>query len=171
MHPQYTPRDYARFWDRVAITNGCWVWLGARDRAAYGHFRLGKRIVYAHRAAWMLLVGPIPDGSQVLHSCPGGGTPWCVRPGHLYLGNDADNTRDKVENGRLNPPLGEANGMSILSEAIVREIKRLWETYPDRGYRLPSKESGARADIARRLGIDHRTVANVIHGRTWKHVA
>jgi hypothetical protein len=87
IHPQAT------FEQRVAFGSGCWLWIGARHSMGYGKFD-GEM---AHRYAWQLVNGPIPDGLVVRHRCD---VPLCVRPEHLELGTRADNSRDMVERGR-----------------------------------------------------------------------
>lgn len=83
------------------LPNGCWRWLGrSRDRKGYGRFSLEGRLLLAHRAAWLLFVGAIPDGLMVRHRCPGGGRPWCVNPDHLLLGTNTDNMQDMLTDGR-----------------------------------------------------------------------
>lgn len=72
-----------RFWDKVEKTDGCWLWRAARDLNGYG--RVGadegpKRTMLAHRAAWTLLRGDIPDGLVLDHLCR---NPQCVNPAHL----------------------------------------------------------------------------------------
>lgn len=67
-----------RFWAKVdkGDGTGCWLWTGARNDVGYGQIWVGDRIVYAHRAAYEMLVGPIPEGMQIDHLCR---TPLCVR--------------------------------------------------------------------------------------------
>lgn len=70
-----------RFWAKVdrAGPMSCWSWTGA-GAPSYGAFRYEGRQQPAHRVAYMMLVGPIPDGLQIDHLCR---NPNCVNPGHL----------------------------------------------------------------------------------------
>ncbi len=71
-----------QFWAKVDKTGTCWVWNGVRlNHGGYGQFRDSPttRIV-AHRFAYEMLVGPIPEGLQLDHLCR---VPWCVNPAHL----------------------------------------------------------------------------------------
>jgi hypothetical protein len=51
----------------------------------------------AHRVAYELAVGPIPEGKHICHTCD---TPACVNPKHLYVGDPATNGRDRAARGR-----------------------------------------------------------------------
>lgn len=87
-----------RFWRYVDKSNKCWLWTGATN-GRYGKISRGPGLglVGAHRASWEIHVGPIPPGMQVLHRCD---VTNCVRPDHLFLGTNQDNTNDKVAKGR-----------------------------------------------------------------------
>ena len=85
------PTAADRFWAKVNKSEGCWEWIGFRDRKGYGKFygwpeMAGQQI--AHRIAYSLLVGPIPDGVLVDHKCHNTS---CVNPDHLQL---VDNKRN-----------------------------------------------------------------------------
>jgi len=71
-----------RFWAKVAkgLQDGCWVWQGAPDIGGYGRLQKGGSQVLAHRFAYELLVGPIPDGLTIDHLCRNRA---CVNPTHL----------------------------------------------------------------------------------------
>lgn len=58
--------------------SGCWEWTGSRGRG-YGLFNLGK-LLPAHRVAYELLIGPIPEGYHAHHEC---GNSWCINPTHV----------------------------------------------------------------------------------------
>lgn len=78
-----------RFWAKVQPTGFCWEWTGAKTRG-YGSFATetgGKR---AHRVAYELLVGPIPDGLVIDHLCRNTS---CVNPDHLEPVTQAENVR------------------------------------------------------------------------------
>jgi hypothetical protein len=80
-----------RFEDKVLPepTSGCHLWIGAIASNGYGNFSLGGRdqkTWKAHRTAWELYRGVIPNGACVLHRCD---VPSCVNPNHLFLGTQA----------------------------------------------------------------------------------
>ena len=68
-----------RFWAKVEKTATCWNWRGGCNGNGYGRFCYhGQRC--AHRLAYELLVGPIPEGMQLDHLCR---NRRCVNPAHL----------------------------------------------------------------------------------------
>lgn len=72
------------FEEKLAEISGdpteCWVWLWCKDRAGYGRTILHKKQMLAHRAAYEILVGPIPAGLVIDHLCRNSS---CVNPNHL----------------------------------------------------------------------------------------
>jgi hypothetical protein len=72
-----------RFWTMVSKTETCWLWTGGLSRG-YAMFWLDGKNVKAHRFAYELLVGPIPEG-LVLDHVVARGCKWrhCVNPAHL----------------------------------------------------------------------------------------
>lgn len=87
-----------RFWLKVSKTDGCWLWQGAK-RNGYGMFWQSGRLASAHRVAWELSYGAIPERMQVLHKCD---NRLCVNPFHLFVGTQRDNLQDAVNKGHLN---------------------------------------------------------------------
>lgn len=69
-----------RLMRHVDRTGSCWVWTACRNRSGYGLFRFRGRMMHAHRAAYMLLVGEIQPGLHLDHLCRNRA---CVNPGHL----------------------------------------------------------------------------------------
>jgi len=80
-HGYYSPIALAdRFWPKVRKTSGCWEWTACRTKSGYGIIGAGGRHAYAHRVAYELCVGPIPEGLTLDHLCRNRG---CVNPAHL----------------------------------------------------------------------------------------
>lgn len=89
-----------RFWSKVQITadNDCWLWKAGGRVGPYGGLMMpNKRPIGAHKMAWLLTHGPIPDGLSVRHTCD---IPLCCNPKHLFLGTHTDNMRDMTAKGR-----------------------------------------------------------------------
>lgn len=86
-----------RFWARVSKTGPvvradlgpCWMWLGGLSGGSrpvekrYGWAKVGTKQDCAHRHAWRIVNGEIPDGAVIMHRCD---NPQCVNPDHLQPG-------------------------------------------------------------------------------------
>jgi hypothetical protein len=177
---EVTKKDLARFHSKYrkdgpvpdpalyGDIGACWVWTGTLRLDGYGHFKMKRKLYGAHRFFWMLRHGEIPKGLCVMHLCD---RPLCVNPAHLRIGTSAENTADRHAKGRsasgdkngsrTRPDRvrrGEENGCAILTEDLVREIRRLVGT------------GLTRKEVGERLGIKAPTVYAVASRRLWRHV-
>ncbi len=156
------------FWAQVNKHSGhqvpyvdgeCWLWIGRFQRPGYGAVNLcrfrktGTREGRAHRIAWELTHGPVPDGLFVLHHCD---TPACVRPSHLFVGSQLANRQDASQKQRV--PHGEAVWVAKLTAAQVQDIRRLRQAGTST-YRL-----------ALDFSVTRGTISAVVRRLTWKHV-
>ena len=69
--------------------NGCKVWQGHRDRHGYGRITVNGRPRLAHRVAYEVHLGPIPDGLTLDHTCR---CRTCVNVQHLEPVTARENT-------------------------------------------------------------------------------
>lgn len=60
-----------RFWAKVDKTDECWLWTGTLTSHGYGQFKVNNRRLRAHRVAYGLTIGPIPDGAILDHRIAG----------------------------------------------------------------------------------------------------
>ena len=68
------------FWGLVDKSGSCWTWAGTVSGKGYGYVRRDGRSQRAHRVAYEMVVGPIPEGLHLDHLCR---NRLCVNPGHL----------------------------------------------------------------------------------------
>jgi len=153
------PTIEQRFWPKVAIDDSdkCWIWMAQRKPAGYGQLRFGPdhATTCAHRVAWLIVVGQIPDGMNVLHRCD---NPSCVNPRHLFLGSHRDNMLDKERKGRANHPRGEENHAKLRTEDVLH-IRRLY-----------AAGQATQADLGRRFHVSPGYIWHLVNGSKWSHL-
>jgi hypothetical protein len=149
-----------RFWAKVDHRgpDECWPWQAGRRAGGYGWFQTGSGPERAHRVAWELIHGPIPEGMFVCHACD---NPPCCNPAHLFLGTQAENLADMRTKGRGRGKvsLGEAHPHHKLTNAIVREIRARYRP------RVVTQ-----AQLAAEYGVGVDLIAAVVQRRLWRHV-
>lgn len=149
-------QSYAQyFWkyvEPIMDDRGCWEWRGGLGRFGYGAMNVNGKTQRAHRVAWTIHRGDVPEGLCVLHRCD---NPPCVNPAHLFLGTYLDNVRDMDEKGRRksNPRYGKENGNAKLTSEQAAEIVR----------RYNSGEKGTA--LAREFGMSQPRVSAIICAR------
>jgi len=105
-----------RFWAKVNKTATCWGWTACLNSNGYGMFKVAGRTVCAHRFAYELLVGPIPEGLVTDHLCRNRS---CVNPGHLEPVTNAVNILRGVGVGATNALKTECfNGHPLSGENL-----------------------------------------------------
>ena len=141
---------------RVRKTEGCWEWVGGKDKNGYGVFKgevAGVLFNRAHRYSYALHTGDLLIDRQALHSCD---NPSCVNPAHLSSGTNADNMRDKSLKGRSRVLKGESCGRAVLTE--VQAISILNDPRPY-------------SQIAAENNITVSTVGDIKRRNSWRHLA
>ncbi|MFI6534161.1 HNH endonuclease signature motif containing protein [Nonomuraea sp. NPDC050547] len=94
----YNEAARKRLFGRAKVVGDCIFYPGrAATRSGHRQIWFKGRMQLAHRVAWMLEVGPIPDGLCVLHQCD---NPPCINTGHLFLGTVQENNADRDAKGR-----------------------------------------------------------------------
>jgi len=89
-----------RFFEKVVEHDGCWNWMAKKSKTGYGRIGVkGDKQDYAHRVAYRLMRGPIPDGLTIDHLCRNRG---CVNPAHMEVVSSRTNTLRGNSVGAIN---------------------------------------------------------------------
>lgn len=161
--PQRHQTAAQRFWSKVNKSNssGCWLWTASvqHHRGGYGKLKVQGVTKRAHRVAWELTNGPVPEGLFVLHNCPGGDNPRCVNPAHLWVGTNDENMADMSRKGRVSDRRGEKHHRVKLTASQVREILRR------------TKEGGeTQKQLAAHFGVCRSTIGMIARRVNWSHL-
>lgn len=124
------------------LTTGCLDFQGAKVADGYGQIKIDGVNHRAHRLAYSLFVGEIPEGLLVCHKCD---NPCCCNPEHLFLGTDAANMQDKVTKGRC------SKGLALPQTKVTEDMKSQMMKLKSQG--LSTREIGTR------LGVSNATVS------------
>lgn len=152
------------FWSRVDSSAGpdaCWPWAMSCRPDGYGQTFHEGAVRLAHRVAYMLVKGDIPERHLVMHSCDN--RP-CCNPAHLSTGTHADNTADMMAKGRDRHGTVRVCGENhpnhkLTTEAVIAMRRRF---------------TGARGEInalALEYGVSHQRVSKVVRGKIWRSAA
>jgi hypothetical protein len=98
---EHTPADpVSTFWSRVSCGSDeeCWEWQGKVGHNGYGLLEYERHSWRAHRLAFTLTNGEIPQGLLILHSCD---NRRCCNPHHLRAGTAKENWQDAIDRGRM----------------------------------------------------------------------
>ena len=139
----------------------CWPWTGA-TRGGYGMYAVRSGVnagktMSAHRIAYEIAHGPIPEDHDVLHRCD---NPPCCNPRHLFSGTHLDNMADmRAKNRRVGKNAGSVHGRAILDENKAREILSKYAT-----------GTYKRSALMAEYGIARTTLEALLSRRTWKHI-
>lgn len=134
-----------RLRSKLVERDGCIEFTGARNPDGYGVLQSNYRRVMAHRLAFELEVGAIPEGLLVCHRCD---NPPCCNPSHLFLGTVAVNAWDMAQKGRS--LRRSRNPAARLTEEQFNELER----------RAANGEP--KSHIARDLGVTPTAVGNYL---------
>lgn len=132
----------------------CWEWTGRKNKSGYGLTGVKVGTELAHRAYWLLVVGEIPEGMCLLHSCD---NKKCVNPSHLKIGTHAENMAEARERERMRPARGDRNGRAKISYEIAEEIRK--------------DTVSSNVSLAKRYGVSDVLISNVRNGKSWVRAA
>lgn len=118
----------------------CQEWQASANSAGYGVWWDGTRTRAAHRMAYELEYGTIPNGMVVMHSCD---NRKCINPDHLSVGTQGDNLRDMTDKGR--------HGHTVLTDDEVKDIREL----------LESGEYTSQREIAKQYGVSESLISGI----------
>lgn len=134
-HENYidTPEERKAIWlCEHAIRNGeCWDCHLEPNQKGYSNVTIGGREGEkwrAHRLVYTVIHGDIPRFGVIRHTCD---NRRCIRPKHLLLGTDADNTADMMARGRHKFILPDNRKLTEADITNIMALRNLGYTYKE----------------------------------------
>ena len=151
---------FSKYLPDILDENQCWEWQGSinHKRGGYGQLIFNKKTLKAHRISYEIHYAEPLGNFHCLHKCD---NPKCVNPAHLFAGTNLDNVKDKVSKGRCytGNQKGENNGASKLTDDIVKNIRKLYNTG---GYTTTK--------LAEMYNVHRSTISYIVNNKTFKHL-
>lgn len=137
-----------RFWSKVnkGEPDECWEWTASLGTKGYGQFGYEGKILGAHRVAYLLTHGEIPNGKQIAHTCH---NKLCCNPAHLEAQTNSENSFANYQDGR--------HKFAVVTEVQIKEIVSL------------QKQGAKPTAISKKLGLKLGTVEGIVY-RRYRHV-
>ena len=129
--------------------NGCWNWLGVKNKDGYGLACYKGVVIRAHRLSYLNHVGLAESEKLVLHKCD---NRLCMNPEHLYFGNNQDNTNDMKERNRFSRRNGTNNVLSKINDDVALQI---------------FQDKRKHKEIASSFGLSVSAISAIKTGRNW----
>lgn len=138
-----------RITSKAKIVGECYEFHGTTNQAGYGIILVDGKQQRVHRYVYEEMIGSIPDGTLVCHSCD---NRRCFRPSHLFLGGHDLNAADRNAKGRQ--AKGERHGRAKLTPTEVIAIQ------------VDERKHG---EIAETYGVSPSYVSRIKAGTAWRH--
>lgn len=139
------------------LPNGCWYWLGNKNRMGYGRIGYCGQVYLAHRVA-LFLYGDF-DLFSPLEACHRCDNPPCVNPDHLFEGTHKENMSQSFKRGRskLAPKYyGEANKLAKFTNEQAAGIRSLYQT-----------GDFTQRELAKEFGVCQATIRDIVNKRSY----
>lgn len=147
------PNQYSSFLAKVDAffgdTSRCWEWTGAEKGNGYGNMTMNGQNIPAHRASFILFIGPVPSHLDVCHACDNRS---CVNPDHLFLGTRKENMQDAKKKGRV-----KGGGKHLTRE----ELEKLCEML---------RSGMSPRLVSQHTGIKYPTISALNSGRSFRKI-
>ena len=150
--------DLFRFTEKLKRdpVSGCLEWTGYINARGYGCFGLKSQSRLAHRVAYILANGGIPEGLFVLHRCD---NRKCCNSEHLFAGTNDDNMKDMVRKGRQAKQINSGKGNHQYNEGHKLTREKAYEI---------RATPGLQQYLATRFGVTQPLVSLIKSGKIWR---